>query len=68
MKLGGLLSLLLAACAMLADAAIRNLKELESAVGDNAPRSVLDGVLAFLNEPESDGVTLKLFGNESYRK
>lgn len=39
MKFGGLLSILLAACAVQADAAIRNLKELESAIGDNAPRS-----------------------------
>ena len=39
MKFGGLLSLLLAACTAQADAAIRNLKELASAVGDNAPRS-----------------------------
>ena len=39
MKLGGLLSLLLATCAAQADTGIRNLRELESAIDDNAPRS-----------------------------
>ena len=39
MKLGGLLSLLLAACAVQADADIRSLRELETAIDDNAPRS-----------------------------
>ena len=39
MKFGGLLSLLLAACAAQADDGIRNLRELESAIDDNAPRS-----------------------------
>ena len=39
MKFGGLLSLLLAACAMQADVAIRNLRELETAIADNVPRS-----------------------------
>ena len=49
MKFGGLLSLLLAACAVQADAAIRNLKELESAIGDKATRSdpfEVEGVVA----------------------
>lgn len=32
--------------------------------GDNAPVSVLDGVLAFLKEPEAEGVNLRLFGEE----
>ena len=36
--------------------------------GDNAPAAVLDGVLAFLKEPESEGVTLRLFGDESVLK
>ena len=36
--------------------------------GDNAPQSVLDGVLAFLNEKEAEGVNLKLFGNEDVLK
>ena len=27
--------------------------------GDNAPQAVLDGVLAFFNEPEAEGVDLK---------
>ena len=39
MKLGGLLSLLLAACAVQADVGIRSLSELESAINDNAPQS-----------------------------
>ena len=34
--------------------------------GDNAPNCVLDGVLAFLNEKEAEGVTLKLFGKPVY--
>ena len=33
--------------------------------GDNAPQAVLDGVLAFLNEKEAEGVNLKLFGDET---
>jgi glycerol-3-phosphate acyltransferase PlsX len=36
--------------------------------GDNAPQAVLDGVLAFLNEKEAEGVDLKLFGNEDVLK
>ena len=36
--------------------------------GDNAPECVLDGVLAFLKEPEAEGVNLKLFGNEDVLK
>ena len=36
--------------------------------GDNAPQAVLDGVLAFFNEPEAEGVDLKLFGNEDVLK
>ena len=36
--------------------------------GDNAPAAVLDGVLAFLNEPEAEGVNLKLFGDEAVLK
>ena len=36
--------------------------------GDNAPQAVLDGVLAFLNEKEAEGVNLKLFGNEEVLK
>ena len=39
MKLGGLLSLLLATCAAQSDTGMRNLRELESAIDDNAPRS-----------------------------
>ena len=31
--------------------------------GDNAPAAVLDGCLAFLNEPESEGVSFRLFGD-----
>ncbi|MBQ2202790.1 MAG: phosphate--acyl-ACP acyltransferase, partial [Clostridia bacterium] len=36
--------------------------------GDNAPACVLDGVLAFLREPEAEGVNLKLFGSEEVLK
>ena len=36
--------------------------------GDNAPAAVLDGCLAFLNERESEGVTLRLFGDEAILK
>ena len=36
--------------------------------GDNAPQAVLDGVLAFLKEPEAEGVDLKLFGSEDVLK
>ena len=32
--------------------------------GDNAPAAVLDGVLAFLKEPEAEDVNLRLFGDE----
>ena len=32
--------------------------------GDNAPASVLDGCLAFLKDPEAEGVTLRLFGEQ----
>ncbi len=32
--------------------------------GDNAPQAVLDGCLAFLKEPEAEGVTLRLFGEQ----
>lgn len=32
--------------------------------GDNAPQAVLDGILAFLKEPESDGVDFRLFGEQ----
>ena len=39
MKFGGLLSILLAACAVQADADIRSLRELESAIRDASPRS-----------------------------
>ena len=34
--------------------------------GDNAPQAVLDGVLAFFNESEAEGVDLKLFGKPVY--
>ena len=33
--------------------------------GDNAPAAVLDGILAFLKEPESEGVNFRLFGEQS---
>ena len=36
--------------------------------GDNAPQAILDGVLAFFNEPESEGVNLRLFGDETVLK
>ena len=32
--------------------------------GDNAPAAVLDGILAFLKEPESEGVDFRLFGEK----
>lgn len=36
--------------------------------GDNAPQAILDGCAAFLNEPEAEGVNLKLFGDEAVLK
>ncbi len=33
--------------------------------GDNAPQAVLDGILAFLNDPEAEGVTFRLFGDRN---
>lgn len=36
--------------------------------GDNAPQAILDGCAAFLNEPEAEGVNLKLFGDETVLK
>lgn len=61
MKFGGLLSLLLAACTAQADAAIRNLKELESAIGDKATRSdpfEVEGVVACNASALSDQLIL----------
>ena len=36
--------------------------------GDNAPAAVLDGILAFVKEPEAEGVTFRLFGDETVLK
>ncbi len=33
--------------------------------GDNAPQAILDGCIAFLHEPEAEGVILRLFGDEA---
>ena len=32
--------------------------------GDNAPQAIMDGCIAFLNEPEAEGVTFRLFGEQ----